>query len=89
MQLYVTDPSEDKFLVMSANSSSTFPSIINSVIGLFSRFNNRQNNSNKHKGKKQQSVTKTSNFETICNTSGNKGMNHIVQIPFKKLMSQI
>ena len=74
-QLYVNDPSEHKFLVTLANSPSTFSSIINSVIGLFSRFNNRQNNSNKYKSKNQQPVTETSNFETICNTSGNKGMN--------------
>ena len=65
-QLYVADPSEHKFLVTSANSPSTFSSIINSVLGLFPRLNNRQNNSNKHKGENQQSATKASNFETIC-----------------------
>ena len=75
-QLYVTYPSKYKFLVTLANSPSTFSSIINSVIGLFQRFNNRQNNSNKHKGKHQkQSVTEASNFETIHNTNGDKGIN--------------
>ena len=64
-QLYVTDPSEHKFLVTSTNSPSTFSSIINSGPGLILRFNNRQNNSNKHKGKHQkQTVTEVSNFET-------------------------
>ena len=38
-QLYVTDPSEHKFLVTSSNSPSTFSSIISSVLGLFLRFN--------------------------------------------------
>ena len=75
-QLYVTDPSEHKFLVTLPNSPSTFSSIINSVIGLFPRFNNRQNNSDKHKGKHQtQSITKASNFKTLHNTNGNKGIN--------------
>ena len=41
-QLYVTDTSEHKFLGTLANSPSTFSSIINSVIGLFPRFSNRQ-----------------------------------------------
>ena len=46
------------------------------VIGLFLRFNNRQNNSNKHKGKHQkQSITEA--FEIIHNTNGNKGINLI------------
>ena len=59
-----------------ANSPSTFSSIINSVIGLFPRFNNRQNNSDKHIGEHQtQSITKASNFKTLCNTNGNKGIN--------------
>ena len=74
-QLYVTDHSEHKFLVPLANSPSSFSSIINSVLGFFPRFNNKQNNSNKHKGKHQQSVTEASNFKTVRNTNGNKGMN--------------
>ena len=61
---------------MSANSPSTFSSIISSVLGLFPRFNNRQNKSNKHKGEHQkQSATKASNFETLCSTNSNKGIN--------------
>ena len=61
---------------MPANSPSTFTSIINSVLGLFPRFNNRQNNSNKHKGENQkQSITEASNFKTIHTTNSNKGMN--------------
>ena len=58
------------------NSPNTFSSIINSVIGLFPRFNNRQNNSAKHKDEHQtQSVIEASNFKTLCNTNGNKGIN--------------
>ena len=61
---------------MLANSPSTFSSIINSVIGLFPRFNSRQNNSDKHKNKHQtQSITEASNFKTLHNTNGNKGIN--------------
>ena len=63
-QLYVADPSKHKFSVASANSPSTFSSIINSVIGLFPRFNSKQNNSDKHKNEHQtQSVIKASNSE--------------------------
>ena len=32
-QLYITDPSKQKFLVKAANSSSTFSNIIGSVLG--------------------------------------------------------
>ena len=75
-QLYITDPSKHKFLVTSANSPSTFSNIFSSVLGLFPRFNNRQNNSNKHKDEQQkQSITEASNLETICTTNSNKGMN--------------
>ena len=74
-QLYVTDPSKHKFLVSLANSSSTFSSIINSVIGLFPRFSSKQTDSNKHKNEHiVQSVIKTSNSETLSN-NGYKGIN--------------
>ena len=74
-QLYVADPSGHKFLVVSANSPSTFSSIINSVIGLFPRFNSKQSNSAKHKNEHQtQSIIKASNSETLHNNS-NKGIN--------------
>ena len=74
-QLYVTDPSEHKFLVASANSPSTFSNIINSVIGLFPRFNSKQTNSDKHKNEHQtQSVIEASNSQTLYNNS-NKGTN--------------
>ena len=43
-QLYVTDPSVHKFLVSLANIPTTFSCIINSVIGLFLRFSNKQTN---------------------------------------------
>ena len=46
-QLYVTDPSEHKFLVSLANSPSTFSSIINSIISLLPRFGSKQTNPNK------------------------------------------
>ena len=45
-QLYITDPSEHKFLVTSANSPSTLSNIFSSVLGLFPRFGNRQGNTN-------------------------------------------
>ena len=75
-QLYVTDPCKHKFVVTSANSQRTFSDIFSSVLGLFLRFNNRQNNFNKHKDRHQKkSVTEASNLETICTTNSNKGMN--------------
>ena len=46
-QLYITDPSEHKFLVSLANSPSTFSSIINSIISLLPRFSSKQTNPNK------------------------------------------
>ena len=71
-QLYVTDPSENKFLVSLANSPSTFSSIINSVIGLFPRFSSTK--AGKHKSEHQvQSIIKAPNSETSSN--GNKGIN--------------
>ena len=75
-QLYIAGPSKHEFIVMSANSPSTFSNIFSSVLGLFPRFNNRQNNSNKHKDEHQkQSVTEASNLETIHTTNSNKGVN--------------
>ena len=74
-QLYVTDPSEHKFLVALANNPSTFSTIINSVIRLFPRFNSKQTNANTHINKHQtQTVIEASNSETLCN-NGNKGIN--------------
>ena len=65
-QLYITDPREHKFLVSLANSPSTFSSIINSIIGLFPRFNSKQTNSHKHKNEHQvQSVMVASNSEAL------------------------
>ena len=76
-QLYIADPSEHKFLVTSANSPSTFLSVIfSSVLGLFPRFSNMQNDTNKHKNEdKKQSATKASTIETIPTTNSNIGMN--------------
>ena len=45
-QLYITDPSEHKFLVSLANSPSTFSSIINSIISQLPRFGSKQSNTN-------------------------------------------
>ena len=60
---------------MSANSPSNFSSIFNSVIGLFPRFNSKQDNSAKHKNEHQtQSLIEASNSETLCNND-NKGIN--------------
>ena len=74
-QLYVTDPSEHKFLVSLANSPNTFSSIINSVKSLLPRSSSKQTNSNKHKNKNQvQSIIKASNTEAF-NNNGNKDLN--------------
>ena len=74
-QLYVTDPSEHKFLVRLANSPNTNSSIINSVIDLFPRFSSKQTNPDKHKSEHQvQSIIEASNSETLSN-NGNKGIN--------------
>ena len=74
-QLYVTDPSEHKFLVSSANNHSTFSSIINSIISLLPRFSHKQTDPNKHKNENQvQSVIKASNTEAF-NNSSNKNLN--------------
>ena len=74
-QLYVTDPSEHKFLVSLANSPSTFSSIINSVLSLLPRFSNKQTDSSKYTNKNQvQSTIKASNRETFNNNS-NKDLN--------------
>ena len=75
-QLYITDPSEHKFLVTSANSPSTFSNIFSSVLGLFPRFSNRQSHINKHKDEDQkQSATEASTIETLSTSNSNKGMN--------------
>ena len=55
-QLYIADPSKHKFLVTSANSPSTFSNIFSSVLGLFLRFSNRQNNTNKYKNEDQNNL---------------------------------
>ena len=74
-QLYVTDPSKHKFLVSLANSSSTFSSIINSVLSPLSRFSNKQTDSSKHTNKNQvQSVIKVSNTKRF-NNNGHKDLN--------------
>ena len=45
-QLYITDPSEHKFLVKAANSPSTFSNILDSVLGFLPGFHQRQNQTN-------------------------------------------
>ena len=75
-QLYITDPTEHKFLVTLANSQSTLSNIFSSVLGLFPRFGNRQGNTNKHKNEDQkQSATEASKIEPIHTTNSSKGMN--------------
>ena len=75
-QLYITDPSEHKFLVKSANSPSTLSNIFSSVLGLFPRIGNRQSNTNKHKNEDQKlSATEASNIEAMCTANSSKGMN--------------
>ena len=74
-QLYVTDPSEHKFLVSLANSPSTFSSIINSVISLLPRFGSKQTNPNKHTNKNQvQTIIEAPNTEAF-NNNGNVDLN--------------
>ena len=74
-QLYVTDPSEHKFLVSLANSPSTFSTIINSVISLLTRFGSKQTNPNKHTNDNQvQTVIEASNTEAF-NNNGNADVN--------------
>ena len=71
-QLYITDPSEHKFLVSLANSPSTFSSIINSVISLLPRFGGKQSNTNKTIKKEKQTVIEainTSNSNVELNVS--------------------
>ena len=66
-QLYVTDPSEHKFLVSLANSQSTFSSIINSIINLLLRFGSKQTNDNVANEKQIQTIIETSNTEAFNN----------------------
>ena len=74
-QLYIADPSKYKFLVTATNSLSTFSNIFSSVLGLSSRFGNRQSQVNKHKDEDQeQSVTETSTIETIHSTNSTKDL---------------
>ena len=61
LEVYVTDPSEHKFLVSLANSPSTFSSIINSVISLLPRFSSKQTNPNKTNENEKQTIMETSN----------------------------
>ena len=74
-QLYITDPSEHKFLVSLANSPSTFSSIINSIVSLLPRFGSKQTNPNKHTNENQvQTIIKASNTEAF-NNNGNTDLN--------------
>ena len=74
-QLYVADPSKQKFLVTAANSPSTFSNIFSSVLGLFPRFGKRQSQVSKHKDEDQEhSATEASTIEIICSTNSTKGM---------------
>ena len=60
-QLYITNPSEHKFLVSLANSPSTFSSIINSIISLLPRFGSKQSNTNTTTKNKKQIVIEAAN----------------------------
>ena len=66
-QLYVTDPSENKFLVSLANSPSTFSSITNSVISLLPRLSSKQTKDNVANEKEIQILIETSNTEAFSN----------------------
>ena len=68
-QLYVTDPSEHKFLVSLAYSPSTFSSIINSVRSLLPRFSSKQTNPNKASENQVQTIIEASNTEAFNNNS--------------------
>ena len=56
-QLYITDPSEQKFLVKAVNSPSTFSNILGSVLGLFPRFRKRQSQIDNHKNEDQEQTS--------------------------------
>ena len=53
-QLYITHPSEHKFLVKAANSPSTYSNIFSSVLELLPRFGKRQSQINNHKDEDQE-----------------------------------
>ena len=72
-QLYITEPSEQKFLVKATNSPSTFSNILGSVLGLLPRFRKRQSQIDNHKNKDQeQTSAKASTIKMIHTiSSGN------------------
>ena len=73
-QLYITDPSKQKFLVKAANSPSTFSNILGSVLGLLPRFRKRQGQIDNQKDEDQEkSATEASTMETIHTISSSKG----------------
>ena len=69
-QLYVTDPSEHKFLVKAVNSPSTFSNVIGSVLSLLPGFHKRKNQTNNSEDVEDQKLatqatSKASTIETI------------------------
>ena len=73
-QLYITDPSEHKFLVKAANSPSTFSNIFSSVLGLLPRFGKRQSQMDNHKDEDQeQTAARASTIKMIHTINRSKG----------------
>ena len=81
-QLYITDPSEHRFLVKEAKRPSTFTNILDSVLGLLPGFHKQQNQpyNNKDVEDQKQSTPEASTIETISNRDSGKNSemgNHV------------
>ena len=81
-QLYITDPSEHKFLVKEANRPSIFANILDSVLGLLAGFCKRQNQSDNSKNaeNQEQATLEASTTETISTMNSGKNSemgNHV------------
>ena len=73
-QLYITDPSEQKFLFKATNSPTTFSNILGSVLGLLPRFRKRHSKINNHKDEDQeQTAAKASTIKMIHTISIGNG----------------
>ena len=81
-QLYITDPSEHKFMVKEANRSSTFTNILDSILGLLPGLHKRQNQSynTKDVDDQEQATPKVSTIEIISTMDSGKNSeicNHV------------
>ena len=78
-QLYITDPSEHKFLVNEANRPGTLSNILDSVLGMLPGFCKTQNNAlhnTKEIGEQEQTTPEASMIDIISNLhTSNSGKN--------------